>query len=213
MTALASFLRFGISVAAAAAVTLAVFFAMQAMINTGKSAMTDAPEGQVVRFVKVEEQPKAEEKERKPDKPPEPPKEPPKPETPQPSRQNTDMDVGSGMGLAGGNVASNLGVEAGISGGSGDGSYLPIVKVAPTYPQRALRQGIEGYVVVEFTVTKNGSVEDARVIEADPPKIFNRAALQAARKFKYKPKTVNGEPVKVSGVRNIIRFKLDKSSR
>lgn len=212
MRSLASIARFGVAAVAAGAITLAVFFAMQALINTGKSALTDAPEGQVVNFVKVDKQQKTKKKERKPDKPPEPPKQPPKPDMPQPSRQNTDMAMDSGMGIAGGNVASNLGVEAGISSGSGDGSYLPIVKVSPSYPQRALRRGIEGYVVVEFTVTANGSVKDPRVVEADPPNVFNQAALRAAKKFKYKPKTVNGEPVAVEGVRNIIRFKLDKGN-
>ena len=46
------------------------------------------------------------------------------------------------------------------------------------------------------------------VVEADPPGIFDRAAQQAALKFKYKPKVVNGEPIDVAGVRNLITFEL-----
>jgi protein TonB len=49
------------------------------------------------------------------------------------------------------------------------------------------------------------------VIESDPPSVFDSAAINAASKFKYKPKMVNGTPVEVPGVRNIIRFELDKS--
>ena len=95
----------------------------------------------------------------------------------------------------------------------GDGEYLPIVKVAPQYPRRAAQKGIEGYVVVEFTVSTLGTVKDPKVIEAAPANIFNRAALSAVKKFKYKPKIVNGKAEEVSGVRNIIRFELDNSSK
>lgn len=210
MGSMAMLTRFGIALAAAAAITFVIFYAMQALINTGESALTDGPEGRVVDFVKVEKQQDVQKKDRKPEKPPKPPEEPPKPDMPKPSQQNLDMSMDSGMGLAGANVASDLSVDAGISGGSGDGSYLPIVKVAPVYPQRALRRGIEGYVVVEFTVTTSGAVKDTRVIEADPPNVFDHAAMEAAKKFKYKPKMVNGKPVEVAGVRNIIRFELDK---
>ena len=65
------------------------------------------------------------------------------------------------------------------------------------------------YVLIEFTVTILGTVENPVVIEAEPPGYFERAALNAARKFKYKPKVVNGEPIPVSGVRNLITFVLE----
>ena len=92
---------------------------------------------------------------------------------------------------------------------SGDGEYLPIVKVAPVYPRRALQRGIEGYVIVEFIVTKQGSVRDPVVVEANPQGIFERAAMDAALKFKYKPRVVNGEPTEVAGVQNRITFEID----
>ena len=90
-----------------------------------------------------------------------------------------------------------------------DGEYLPIVKVAPVYPRRAAARGIEGYVLVEFTVTATGSVRDPLVVEAKPPGVFDRAATDAALKFKYKPKVLNGEGMDVQGVRNLIRFELE----
>ena len=76
------------------------------------------------------------------------------------------------------------------------------------YPRRAAARGIEGYVLLEFTVTKTGAVRDPKVLEAKPPGIFDRAALNASLKFKYKPKVVNGESIEVSGVRNRITFEL-----
>ena len=97
----------------------------------------------------------------------------------------------------------------GIIAGSADGDYLPIVKVAPVYPRRAVDRGIEGYVIVQFTVTKTGAVRDPVVVEYHPSTIFNKAALAAALKFKYKPRIVNGEAIEVHGVLNRITFQLE----
>jgi protein TonB len=113
--------------------------------------------------------------------------------------------IGVDMGSIG--MDANLEIS-GDGGFTADGEYLPIVKVAPVYPRRALTRGIEGYVLLEFTVTKLGTVENPVVVDADPPGIFDRAAQQAALKFKYKPKVVNGEPIDVAGVRNLITFEL-----
>jgi protein TonB len=90
-----------------------------------------------------------------------------------------------------------------------DGDYLPVVKVAPVYPQAARKERIEGFVVVEFSVGSNGLTQQARVVEASPPDIFDRAALAAVSKFRYKPRVVDGDPVAVTGVRNRITFVLN----
>ncbi|MCZ6853685.1 MAG: energy transducer TonB [Gammaproteobacteria bacterium] len=95
-------------------------------------------------------------------------------------------------------------------GGFPDGNYLPIVKVAPVYPRDAQTQGIEGYVVLEFVVTRTGSTADAVVIESSPPDVFDKAALNAVQRFKYKPRVVDGKPIEVAGVRNRISFELLK---
>jgi protein TonB len=97
-------------------------------------------------------------------------------------------------------------------GGTGlvasDGEYLPVVKVAPVYPMRALQRRLEGYVVVEFVVTASGNVRDVVVVESSEP-VFEQAAIDAAMKFRYKPRIVDGEPVAVAGVQNRITFKLN----
>jgi protein TonB len=113
------------------------------------------------------------------------------------------------QGIEIGQVDTKVDLNVGGSGGfSSDGEYLPIVKVAPVYPRRAQTRGIEGYVLLEFVVTRTGAVRDPVVIEAQPPGIFDRAAIQAALKFKYKPKVIDGEAVDVAGVRNRITFEL-----
>ena len=91
-----------------------------------------------------------------------------------------------------------------------DGEYLPIVRVSPIYPRRALTRGIEGYVLVEFTVSETGAVRDPVVLFADPPGFFERAAVTAVLKFKYKPKVAGGQPVAVPGVRSRIVFEMEE---
>ena len=66
-----------------------------------------------------------------------------------------------------GAVNANVDVAAGIGGyNAGEGEYLPIVKVAPIYPNRALSRGIEGYCIIEFVVTRNGTTANGKVINA-----------------------------------------------
>lgn len=84
------------------------------------------------------------------------------------------------------------------------------MKVQPIYPRRALSRGIEGYVILEFTVTRTGAVKDPVIVESEPPNVFDDAAIRAALKFKYKPKVVNGESVDVADVQNRITFRLEK---
>ncbi len=99
-----------------------------------------------------------------------------------------------------------------VSGGTfvSDGDYLPITRVEPTYPTRAASRGIEGYVIVEFTVTETGAVINPVVVEAEPSSIFNRAAERAVSKWKYKPRVIDGTPVQVPNVRTQLTFKLDQ---
>ena len=78
------------------------------------------------------------------------------------------------------------------------------------YPHDAKTQGIEGYVVLEFVVTRTGSTADAVVVESSPPDVFDNAALNAVQRFKYKPRVVDGKPVEVAGVRNRVSFELLK---
>ncbi len=92
-----------------------------------------------------------------------------------------------------------------------DGDYMAIAKVVPIYPRAAREQKIEGHVIVEFTVASDGSTADLTVVESVPPDIFDRAALEAVRRFKYKPRVENGRAVAVPGIRNRVTFDLDRS--
>lgn len=99
------------------------------------------------------------------------------------------------------------------SGVFADGSYVPIFKVPPIYPRRAQERGIEGCVMLEFTVTKVGSVKDPVVLWSLPSGIFDRAAMRSAMKFKYKPQIRDGEPIEVKGVLNQITFIIEDKDK
>ena len=106
-------------------------------------------------------------------------------------------------------IQADTGLTGGLSLDSNDGDYLPIVKVSAIYPRRAQSRGIEGFVIVEFIVTKTGAVSNAKIIQAKPEGIFDRAALDAVAKSKYKPRVVDGGAMEVAGVQNKISFEID----
>ncbi len=90
-----------------------------------------------------------------------------------------------------------------------EGDYLPIVRVAPVYPARALSRGLEGFVDMSFTVTSAGTVKDPIVLQSSSS-LFERAAIRAVLKFKYKPRVVDGIPVEVAGVKTRISFQIEE---
>ncbi|MCW8878349.1 MAG: TonB family protein [Kangiellaceae bacterium] len=196
------------AVVIALVVTAALFFTMRALIESGDASFEEKRERRQLDFVEVQRDESIQKKDRKPKKPPKPEDTPPPLE--QPQMESADLDT-SGSALT---FAASLSVDTGLDGGlaldSGDGEYLPIVKVAPIYPRRALSRGIEGYVIVEFTVTKLGAVRNPVVVEAQPQGVFDQAAKDAAKKFKYKPRVIDGVATEVAGVQNKITFKMNR---
>jgi periplasmic protein TonB len=211
-------IRFSLSTIVGVIVTLSLFYLMQFLIQSADSALNQDNLGNLVDFVRVKQDQDLQTKDRKPKKPP-PPDEPP-PDVP-PQNFNVNVDQ-TGFSMEGIDMALNVSVGGGGFGIS-DGEYLPIVKVQPQYPRRALSRGMTGWVIVEFTVTEQGSVADPFVVsncgwiktartEGDcfdsPNSVFDSSATKAAAKFKYKPKVIDGNPVGTSGVQNKITFEL-----
>lgn len=81
--------------------------------------------------------------------------------------------------------------------------------VPPDYPPAAMQQRISGSVVVEYTVDLRGETRDIHVVEASPPGVFDQAAINAVRHWRYTPVLVNGSPVEVP-TRTRVRFELPK---
>lgn len=192
-----------IGLGAGAIATIALLYLMQALIYSDDAGLEEGGPTISIDFLPVQEEKTIIRRPRKP-KPPPKVDEPP-PEIPDIPITIEAPSIGTGVPTI---VAKpNIDIKGGIPS---SGEYLPIVKVAPQYPRRALTRGLEGYVIVSFTVTKTGTVDNPVVVEAVPPNIFNRSAVNAASKFKYKPKIVDGVPVDVHNVQNKIIFEIEK---
>jgi protein TonB len=133
------------------------------------------------------------------------------PEEPPPEMEMAKLDLDMNVNIE--NLVPTAKVDVNISTSgmaTGDGEYLPIVKVAPIYPRRAQTRGITGYCIVEYTVTTSGAIRDPQAIDCQPSGVFDKASVKASLKFKYKPRVVDGEAIEVAGVRNKFTYELEQ---
>ena len=186
-------LRHIVAALVALSVTFGLFYFMQALISMGMDRGADIKKGRVIEFVRLRRDPDLMTRKRelpKKEKPPEPP--------PPPELQMSQTDAPSADTMAIAAPSLDVGPELGgpnLGAGASDSDSVPLVRVPPQYPIRASERGIEGWVVLSFTITETGTVRDAKVIDAKPKRIFNRAAIQAIRKWKYRPRVVDGTAV------------------
>lgn len=199
--------RYFIAGVLALSMTFILLWGMQKLIAGGNNAMSDPVKGNVLDFIRLKKDESVVKKERKVQKPAKP-KEPP-PQMKAPPMQQSNPNANASKNSFAADIQADIGLSGGLNLNSTDGDYLPIVKVAAVYPRRAQSRGIEGFVIVEFTVTKTGAVTNPIVVHAEPEGMFDRAALDAVVKFKYKPRIVDGEAMIVSGVQNKISFEID----
>ena len=204
---LRSGVRYAMAGVMALLMTFVLLWGMQKLIAGGENVMTEPVKGNVLDFIRLKQDETVTKKERKPQKPPKP-KEPPPPMV-EPPMQQANPNAQAAKSQFAADIQTDNGLSGGLSLDSSDGDYLPIVKVAAVYPRRAQARGIEGFVVVEFVVSKTGAVKGARVVDAKPEGVFDRAALDAVAKFKYKPRVVDGIAMEVAGVQNRITFQID----
>ena len=196
-------------------VTFGLFLFMHKLISSGNDdrAELDAIAG--IHFGPVEiPDDIATKSRRKPPKPP-PPKDPPPPpkmqiskmdqqvqNMPQMDMPSLDVPMVGGEGMFIGNFQQ---VDQ-----KAEGDIIPVVVIRPMYPREAAMNGTEGWVEVEFTITEVGTVKDPKVIDAKPPRIFNREAIRAILKWKFKPRVIDGVAVERRATQ-IIDFNLDES--
>ncbi|MGH7897794.1 MAG: energy transducer TonB [Candidatus Binatia bacterium] len=106
-------------------------------------------------------------------------------------------------------IDAKAGLSMGVNISGSDRDVMPLVQIHPDYPPRAQSRGIEGWVVVQFTITPAGTVRDATVVEAQPKGMFDDAAIKAVSRWKYNPKVEEGVPVERRGVQVKLTFKLE----
>jgi protein TonB len=207
--------RILIAALVAIGVTFGLFLFMHKLISsgTGDRAELDAIAG--IHFGPIDIPDDIATKSRRIPKKPPPPKNPPPPpklqisrvdqvvqNMPQMDLPNIDVPMSGGEGMFIGNFQQ---VDH-----TAEGDIIPIVVIRPMYPRDAAIGGIEGWVKVEFTITPVGTVKDPRVVEAKPARIFNREAVRAILKWKFKPRVIDGVAVERRATQ-IIDFHLDEA--
>ena len=197
------FSRFALSIGVSMGITIGLFLVMQLAVQSDGEPIEKRNTALPISFVKL------------PPEIPEPPtkqiKKPPKVEPP----PKFELKFAK---LENGATASHFEFVAptptgkiDVKGGRADGDLLPFLTVQPEYPARAAQRGIEGWVIVEFTVDSLGRVVQPRVIDAQPSNIFNKSAINAVQRYKYKPRVVHGSATTVHGVKQRIVFNLATS--
>lgn len=189
----------------AAGVTIGLFLVMKVLVTGQEYEIEEELAAIGIDFVRVERDEESQTKDRALKRPSkvEPEEPPPPPKLTQPNRPNIDKasmsaDLGA-FDLAGLNLNAPV-----------DGDTLAIVRVLPRYPSRALSRGIEGWVLMEFAIDELGLAVNPVVIESEPPGIFDRAALSAVKRWKYRPMIEDGRPLMRPGVRQLISFEIAK---
>lgn len=197
--------RYVFSIVTGTLVTLSLLFIMHLLIEFGESAITEERERHTLEFVRIKRNENLNLEDYTPEKPPKPPEVPP--EVPPQDIDNIDPSAPT-INIPPPPVAANVDIGGPGAMNIAEGDYLPIVRVAPVYPARALQRGVEGYVDMSFTVTTTGTVKDP-IVMFSTSSLFERAASRAVVKFKYKPRVVDGVPVEVVGVKTRITFKIE----
>ena len=197
--------RYAVAILTSLIVAFSLFWLMQYLVDIAdKKLDTDDP-GQLLEFVRI---PPTEEvikpPERLPPKPPDPDVQPPQP----PDLIDDLIHYKNLIPMNPGPVDHDFIPDRGGGIMAHEGDYLPIVIVQPQYPRQALRRNLEGYTIVELTVTEAGTTKDIRVIESVPAGVFDKASVKAAAKFKYKPRVIQGQPIEVPGVPYKFTFTL-----
>ena len=190
------------------AVTAGLFWTMSYLIKSTDANLDESGMSNIVDFVRLKRDESIQRRQLKPEKPPPPETPPPQPPTPQLDNLNPNAEK---IAISAVPAETDIEMSGGFNLGVGEGDYLPIVKVAPIYPQRALSRGLEGYCVVAYTVTRQGTIRDPYVVPGQcTSSLFESASVQAALKFKYKPRVIDGQAVEVPGVQNKFTYEIEE---
>src|SRR5690606_28533636 len=196
----------------AAFITVVLYLLMHKLISQS-SNIDSAGDNITIDYTKVKVPDEVQERKRVVPKKPPPPKEPPPP--PKMNVQQNQQVVNNMPTLNVPNLDLGIGGDGPFLGAVGqmnmseEGGVIPIVRIAPQYQRKALMAKIEGWVKVKFTITPSGTVTNPEVVDSKPGRIFDREAIRAILKFKFKPKIVNGVGVEQVATQTI-EFELPK---
>ena len=192
-------------------VTGSIFAVMSSMVSSDGAQNNNQGEQTVIDFIRLKQDSDSRTKQRDKKEPPKPKKPPMPPE--QASQQNTPMkqiamhmpNITPDLSLAN---KSLLG-DAQVGMGFGDGDVIPLVRMPAQYPSKAKRRNIEGFVKARLEVNAQGTVDSVEIVDAKPRGVFERSAIRALYKYKFKPQIVDGKP-QPQTVTQMLEYSLGK---
>lgn len=192
-------------------VTGSIFAVMNTMVSSDGNNNVQQGSQTVIDFVRLKQDSESRVKQREKKEPPKPKKPPIPPQ--QTAQQNTPMkqiamrmpNISPDLSLAN---KSLLG-DAQVGMGFGDGDVIPLVRMPAQYPNKAKRRNIEGFVKARLEVNAQGTVDSVEIVDAKPRGVFERSAIRALYKYKFKPQMIDGKP-QPQTVTQTLEYTLDK---
>ncbi|ENM5880490.1 energy transducer TonB [Vibrio metoecus] len=196
----------------ALAVTLALFSLMAWMVDNGGRSIPKPTAALSFTMVMAEQEQDVQRRQRSVPEQPQVPQVPT--QAPARSEQTAAMDASSLNPLVDLNLSTAIEGVAVNAPQFGEFSVnqqvMPLHRVEPNYPAKALQRGVEGYVTLRFNIDELGKTRDIEVVDANPKRYFEREAMLALRNWKYQPKMVDGKAVVQTGLTVRLEFKLQK---
>jgi len=202
-----SALRWAVSLGLGTLLTLGLFWFMHYMIRSDDALLSERDVYKIIDFVRMN--PQESQPEIRKELPPEPekPKEAPKMAAEDVSDSDNEPDNSPQMQVA----MPSLGGEGALVHGSPkmlgpikvakiDSALTPMMQIKPVYPSKAKRMGIEGYVTAELEVDPTGHVTEITIVKSEPEGVFDKSVYKALKRWKFRPKTVDGKAVAQKGV-------------
>lgn len=205
-------IRLFLALPLAGALGLALFSFMAWMVDNGHQRSPDNSETLSFNMVMVEQEQEVQRRQRAVPEKPEMPEPPPEAKTSQSQAEVTPLNSMSSLPSLDLNTSvDGLAINAPTFSDFGSNQQaLPLYRVEPRYPAKALKRGAEGHVIMSFTIDETGRPVDIQVTDANPRRMFEREAMRALKKWKYQPKVVDGKAIAQVGQTVKLEFKLAK---
>jgi periplasmic protein TonB len=171
--------------------TFSLFAFMAYLISSEQVGITQGPPPVIIDIVQIPESTKPEVIIRKQFQPPEPP---PVMEVSKTTPEITEVNSVYNYTPSTLNLVNNI-IDDVTMNAQPDQEARPVVRVNPKYPMDALRDGIQGWVKLVFDISEIGQVINVKVVDSEPKRVFDKAAKQALRKWKYRAKLIDGKQV------------------
>ena len=205
-------MKLALAFVCALVVSTGIFALMEGMVNSEADFDRNGQNQAVIDFVRLKQDSDTQLKERQKKEPPKP-KKPPVPQEAVAENNAAVKQLAIKMPQITPDLSlanKNLLGDAQIGMGFGDGDVIPLVRMPAQYPSKAKRRNIEGFVKARLEINAEGTVDSVEIIDSNPKGIFERSAIRALYKYKFKPKMVDGKPQPQTATQTL-EFNLDKS--